>query len=110
MAAGEELGGVGGSIGWDDGDKAAAHVEDPVRRGGVEGGALADELADRGDREGRVDFEANVGIEAAQVQEAIAGDVSEAVYVDLAGEEVEHGAHVDDRRLEQGVGERRPPE
>ena len=49
---------------------------------------------------------ADAGVEPQQVEQAVAGDVREAVHLALRAQQVERRAHVDRGRLEQLVGER----
>ena len=90
----------------DDGDEAAAHVEDLPRLGVGDLAALAHEVDDRRHGQRVLDREADGLVEAQQVQQAAAGDVGEAVDRDVRADQLERGAHVDHRRLEQRVGER----
>ena len=65
--------------------------------------APADELEDSRHRERVGDAEADAGVEAQQVAQPAAGDVGQAVHLDVRAQEVQDRAHVDDGRLEELV-------
>jgi hypothetical protein len=105
VVRGEKRGRVVGVGVRDDDGEAAAHVEDlPHLRVG-DSSEVADEGADRRDGERVGDLEADVGVEAREVEEPPTGDVGEAVDREAGAHEVEDGSDVDDGRLEQGVGD-----
>ena len=106
VVAGEQLD-RGGLVGLrhDDGE-AAAHVEDLPHLGLGDVAELAHE-PEHGRHGQRVgDLEADVGVQAQQVQQPAAGDVRQAAHVGARAQQLEHRAHVDHRRLEQRVGHR----
>jgi hypothetical protein len=90
-----------------DADEAAAHVEDVPH---LLVGDLAEPLHEaehRRDRQRVLDAVVDVVAQPVEVLQAAAGDVGEAVDVDgVAAQELEHRLDVDDRRLEQDVGDR----
>ena len=59
-----------------------------------------------GDLERVRELVADVAGEAQEVVQAVAGDVGEAADVGVGGEQLQHRAHVDRRRLEHDVAER----
>ena len=64
-----------------------------------------DQAEHRRDGQRRVDLEADLGLQAQEVQQPVAGDVREAVDRHVGAQQLEHRAHVDHGRLEQGVGD-----
>ena len=99
-------GGVG-LRGGHDGAEAAAHVEDLPHLGVGHLPERLDEPEDGRHRQRVVDLEADVGVQAQQVQHPAAGDVREPAHVELRAQQLEHGADVDHGRLEQRVGDAR---
>ena len=108
MARGEDRRGLVGTVLGHDGREAAAHVEDLPHLGLGHAAEGPDERADGGDRQRVLDRVADAGAQAQQVLQAAAGDVRQAVDREAGAQQVEHGAHVDDGRLEQRVGDAAP--
>ena len=68
-----------------------------------------DQPEHRRHRQRAVDAVAHLGLQAQQVEQALAGDVGEAAHLDLRLEQLAHRAHVDHGGLEQRLAHAGPP-
>jgi len=89
----------------DDADEPAAHVEHVPHLARIDRAEPRHEREDARHRQRRLDRVADAAVQAQEVRQPSAGDVGQAVHGDVAAQQVERRADVDDGRREQRIGD-----